>query len=246
LWLDPQIEQYKEVIGQTTLDYSPKIRSVLRRVAAIAGPYRTPAVELIAGSAETETVFRENKVVFHLDPMKVMFSVGNKAERVRMSKLGSSEVVIDMFAGIGHLSLPMAVHAKPKTVHAIEWNPDAFHYLKQNIQANNVSNLFQPHFGDSRKLAPKISKGQADRVIMGLIQGTQQYLEQGIQSLKPGGTMHIHEIGPKEDMATELLSALTEIAGIMNRQVELVNMRTIKTYNPRYNHFVLDVQITST
>ena len=245
LWLNPQIEQYKELIGETTLGYSTKIRSVLRRTAAITGPYRKPAVELIAGSPETETVFRENKVIFHLDPVKVMFSVGNKAERLRMSKLGTDEFVVDMFAGIGQLSLPMAVHAKPKVIHAIEWNPDAFHFLQQNIQSNNVSHLFQPHFGDTHQLAPRISKGQADRVIMGLIQGTDQYLEQGILCLRPGGMMHIHEIGPKEDMATQLFSQLHKIALTMNRQADLVSTRMIKTYNPRYNHFVLDIQLNS-
>jgi tRNA wybutosine-synthesizing protein 2 len=200
-------------------------------------------VELIAGAPETETVFRENKVIFHLDPMKVMFSVGNKAERLRMSKLGTDEFVIDMFAGIGHLSLPMAVHAKPKIIHAIEWNPDAFHYLKQNIQANNVSQLFQPHFGDTGQLAPRVGKGQADRVIMGLIQGTTQYLKQGMHCLRPGGMMHIHELGPKENMATDLFSAVQKTALKMNRQVELSSTITIKTYNPKYNHFVLDIQL---
>lgn len=245
LWLDPQIEQHKKLIGETTLRYSPEIRSVLRRTAAISGPFRQPAVELIAGSPDTETVFRENKVVFHLDPMKVMFSVGNKAERLRMSKLGNDEFVVDMFAGIGQFSLPMAVHAKPRIIHAIEWNTDAFHYLKQNIQANNVSKRFQPHFGDTGQLAPRISQGRADRVIMGLIQGTMRYLKQGVQCVRPGGMMHIHEIGPKEDMATDLLSALQKIALPMKRQVDLVRTGMIKTYNPRYNHFVLDIQLNS-
>ncbi|MFW9830925.1 MAG: class I SAM-dependent methyltransferase family protein [Candidatus Thorarchaeota archaeon] len=244
LWLNPEIIHFKELIGQTVLEYNPKIKTVLHRTAAISGPYRQPAVELIAGSTNTETVFKENKVIFHIDPMKVMFSLGNKAERVRMSKLGSDEFVVDMFAGIGHLSMPMAVHAKPKVIHAIEWNPDAFHYLTMNIQANKVLKLFKPHFGDTREIAPIISQGQADRVIMGLIQGTTRYLEQGIQCLRPGGVLHIHEIGPRGDMATELLSTLKKKATAMNRTVNLVTTRTIKTYNPRYDHFVLDVQIS--
>ena len=243
LWLNQQVVDAKELIGETTLRYSPKIRSVLRRTEAISGTYRKPAVELIAGSPETETFFRENKVVFHIDPMKVMFSVGNKAERLRMSKLGSAEVVIDMFAGIGQLSLPMAVHAKPKMIHAIEWNPDAFHYLTQNIQANNVSEIVQPHFGDTRLVVPTFGQGIADRCIMGLIQGTELYLEPGIRCVRSGGIMHIHEIGPKEDMVTKLFQKIKRVTSSMARQVELVKTRTIKTYNPKYNHFVLDIEI---
>jgi tRNA wybutosine-synthesizing protein 2 len=124
LWLHPSVAEYKRQVGKAVLKYDSRIRSVLRRTAAISGPYRQPAVELIAGSNQTETKFKENRVIFHLNPMKVMFSIGNKAERIRMSQLGTGECVVDMFAGIGQFSLPMAVHAKPRRIHAIEWNPD--------------------------------------------------------------------------------------------------------------------------
>ncbi len=243
LWLHPQIVPYKELIGQTVMEYSPKIRSVLRRTAAISGPYRQPALELIAGSPKTETSFKENNVIFHLDPMKVMFSLGNKAERVRMSKVGANDFVIDMFAGIGQFSLPMAVHAKPNRIDAIEWNPDAYHYLLKNIEGNKVSNILKPHFGDSKILVPQISQGKANRVIMGLIQGTTQYLKQGILCLRPGGVMHLHEIGPRHELTKEVLSTLEKFAQSLNRHPTLLKTQIIKTYNPQYNHFVIDVQI---
>ena len=244
LWLNPKIVEYRNLIGNTVLEYDSKIRSVLRRTAAISGPYRQPAVELIAGSPNTETVFKENNVIFHLDPMKVMFSVGNKTERLRMSQLGSDELIIDMFAGIGQFSIPMAVHACPRLIHAIEWNPDAFHYLSQNIKANRVHDVVHPHLGDTGIVTPKLGQGIADRVLMGLIQGTTKYLEQGILCLKPGGTMHIHEIGFKNDLKTKLLTILEKTASSLNRQVKLLIMNTIKTYNPSFDHFVLDVQVT--
>ncbi|MFW9935453.1 MAG: class I SAM-dependent methyltransferase family protein [Candidatus Thorarchaeota archaeon] len=243
LWLDSKIVDYKEQIGEITLEYSPKIQSVLRRTDAIAGPFRQPGVELIAGSPETETVFKENQVIFCLDPMKVMFSIGNKTERLRMSKLGTKEFVVDMFAGVGQLSLPMAVHAKPAIIHAIEWNPDAFYYLKRNIQVNKVSEIIKPHFGDTRLITPQLGQRKADRVIMGLIQGTDLYLKEGIQCVRPGGMMHIHEIGPKGDMENELLHKLETMCSSMSRNIELMESRLVKTYNPRYNHFVLDVQV---
>lgn len=243
LWLHPTVVPYKELIGQTVMEYNPKIRSVVRRVAAISGPYRQPALELIAGSPKTETSFKENNVIFHLDPRKVMFSLGNKAERVRMSKVGTNDFVIDMFAGIGQFSLPMAVHAKPRHIDAMEWNPDAYYYLQKNIEVNKVSNILQPHFGDSKILVPQISQGEADRVIMGLIQGTTQYLNQGISCLKPGGVMHLHEIGPRHESTKEVLSTLEKSARSLKRHLTVLRTQTIKTYNPQYTHFVIDVQI---
>jgi tRNA wybutosine-synthesizing protein 2 len=135
----------------------------------------------------------------------------------------------------------MAVHTKPRVIHAIEWNPDAYHYLQQNIRANKVSEIYKSHFGDTRLITPKI--GKADRIIMGLIQGTALYLEQGVQSLRSGGTMHIHEIGPKEKMETELVAQVKKAAASTARRVKIINTRMIKTYNPRHNHFALDVQL---
>ncbi|MFX1474949.1 MAG: class I SAM-dependent methyltransferase family protein, partial [Promethearchaeota archaeon] len=139
LWLKPQVLHHKEAIGLKVLEYDSRILSVLRRVDAISGPFRKPSLELIAGSSETETTLSENGCTFHIDPMKVMFSLGNKAERERMSLVGTGELVVDMFAGIGQFTIPMAVHASPRAIHAIEWNPEAFHYLERNISENQVS-----------------------------------------------------------------------------------------------------------
>lgn len=243
LWLHPDSVQFSKQIGEAVLQYDSRIQSVLRRTAAISGPYRQPAVELIAGSENTDTQFKENGVIFHLNPMKVMFSVGNKAERVRMSQLGTGECVVDMFAGVGQLSLPMAVHARPRIIHAIEWNPDAFHYLSQNIEANKVADIVRPHFGDSGQLAPKIAQGEADRVLMGLIQGTDRYLRQGLSCVPHGGILHVHEISSKEQQGAEVISLLRDRARSMNLGIELLQVHAIKTYNPRLTHFVLDVLV---
>ena len=244
LWLHPSVVQFQNQIGEAVLQYDSRIHSVLRRTAAISGPYRRPAVELIAGSTDTDTQFRENGVVFHLDPMKVMFSLGNKAERIRMSRLGTGEYVVDMFAGIGQFSLPMAIHAQPRIIQAIEWNPDAYHYLSQNIEANKVTNVVKPHFGDAGQLAPKIAQGQADRVVMGLIQGTTRYLKQGLLCASPGSILHIHEVSPKNERGNEVLLMLQATARSMSLGVELIQVHEIKTYNPKLTHFVLDVQVS--
>jgi len=78
--------------------------------------------ETIAGF-KTETVHRENGVIFNLDARKVMFSAGNLKERMRMSLFGKDEFVVDMFAGIGYFTLQMAVHSRPRKIMAIEMNP---------------------------------------------------------------------------------------------------------------------------
>ena len=243
LWLDSHLLPYKEMIGQAVMEFDLKIRSVLRRASAIGGPFRQPAMELIAGSNETETFFKENGCIFHLDPTKVMFCLGNKAERMRMSRLGEGEVVVDMFAGIGQFTIPMAVHARPRVIHSIEWNPEAFHYLQINIQRNRVDGIVRPHLGDAAILAPRIAGGQADRVVMGLIQGTTRYLEQGISCLRPGGVLHFHEVGPRPDAAAIVEASVMRAAKELGRQALILGSHVIKSYNPRMVHVVVDARI---
>jgi tRNA wybutosine-synthesizing protein 2 len=243
IWLTTEALPYKNLIGQTVLEYHPRIRSVIRRTAAISGPFRQPSVELIAGSPNTETSFKENGIHFHIDPMKVMFSLGNKAERIRMSRVGKAAFVIDMFAGIGQFSLPIAVHSRPRILHAIEWNPDAFHYLEQNIHANNVNDRVKAHFGDTEQITPTISKGEADIVIMGLIKGTAKYLVQGISALRSGGILYFHEISSHSDLHKLIIPKMHQIASKNGRQIELTEERQIKTYNQKQSHFVLVVRV---
>ena len=51
-------------------------------------------------------------MLYKLDPLKVMFSSGNVDEKQRMAHLDCrGETVVDMFAGIGYFTMPLAVRA---------------------------------------------------------------------------------------------------------------------------------------
>lgn len=63
-----------------------------------------------------------------------MFASGNGTERMRFSKIHAiGEVVVDMFAGIGYFTVPLAKHGAPSIIHAIEKNPESFRFLNDNI-----------------------------------------------------------------------------------------------------------------
>src|SRR3989344_2273513 len=71
--------------------------------------------------------------------MKEMFPKGNLFERQRIAKqVKPNEIIIDMFAGIGYFSLGLK---KAKKVYAIEKNPLAYKYLKENILLNKAKNI---------------------------------------------------------------------------------------------------------
>lgn len=234
--LNEKIENRKAEIGKALLSIYPGCRTVLLD-RGISGQMREPLREVIAGKG-TETVHKESGCIFKLDAMRVMFSQGNLAEKKRMSELGKDETVVDMFAGIGYFSIPMAVHSKPDKIMAIEINPVSFGYLKENIALNKVGDIIEPIAGDCAKVAPR---GIADRVIMGYLDG-QDYLEAGISALLPCGILHYHEAVP-EAIESRPVERIKEVSRKLGRSVEITGRRRIKKYAPGVWHVVVDARM---
>ena len=234
--LKAELEHRKTEIGEALLSLYPGYRTVLLD-RGITGRMRQPTREIIAGE-NTETIHRENGCLFKLDAMRIMFSMGNLDEKKRMSRLGKGEVVIDMFAGIGYFSIPMSVHSKPMKIFAIEINPEAFGYLKENIILNKVGGIIEPVAGDCSIVTPR---GIADRVIMGYLDA-HPYLAQGIRALVPGGIIHYHEAVP-EAVERRPVERIMEASGKLGRSVEIIGVRRIKKYSPGVWHVVVDAKV---
>jgi len=239
--IDPGIEHLKGMIGEALLEVYPRCSTVLMD-RGIEGKLREPDREVIAGSEKTgtETVHRENGVVFKLDPMKVMFSAGNLKERMRMGRLGAGEIVVDMFAGIGYFTLPMAVHSRPRKIVAIEINPVAYGYLAENVRLNRVEDVVELILGDCAVAAPE---GIADRVVMGYVGTTNQYLDAGIAALRPGGVLHYHQTVPEQLYPQKLEEDLAEAAKRAGRSVRIERAARVKKYSPGMLHAVLDARV---
>jgi tRNA wybutosine-synthesizing protein 2 len=233
--VDEICKAYAEVLG---------CMSVLDDVGGIAGQHRVPQVKHLWGSQETVTVHHENGIRYKLDPRQVMFSSGNMAERIRMGTVvRDGEIIVDMFAGIGYFTLPMAVTHKPARIYACEINPAAYGFLNQNIVLNNVTEIVTPLLGDNRTVAPR---GVADRVILGYLEDTDQYFSTAIECLcNHEGLVHYHEAAPTVQCPDRPLQTLTRIAKGFDRNLRLVSWREIKSYAPGISHVVLDLEVTS-
>lgn len=233
------LDEKKILIARALLSMYPKCRSVVRDFG-IEGQFRQPKRELLLGTS-TETIHKEHGCFFKQDVTKVMYSKGNLEERKRMSKLGKGEVVVDMFAGIGYFSIPMAVHARPEKIISIEINPESFAYLKENVRLNHVEDIITPILGDCSQAAPE---GEADRVIMGYVGTTHHYLEPAMKALKKsGGILHYHETVPENLARTRPEERIKKVAGCLGKKVEVLAIRRIKKYSPGVLHVVVDVRI---
>ncbi len=193
---------------------------------------RTPQTEILWGSAG-DVRHKENGYMYLLDPQKVMFSMGNRNEKMRIAGMvrdgNANERVADMFAGIGYFTIPMA--GAGAHVHAMEINPVAFGYLQQNISINHLSDRVTATLGDCRA----VLTGTYDRVVMGHFDAI-AVIADALCHVHAGSILHLHSIGPIEDQIHEQV----EGAGFS----ATIQVHKVKKYRPHAWHVVQDVTIT--
>ena len=235
--LEDSAEPYKKRIGEVYADELDMSTVCVDR-KGVSGEFRRPSMEIIYGT-ETESVRLENGILYDFDVTKVMFASGNVDERERMKSLDCTrETVVDMFAGIGYFTLPIAKFANPEKVIACEKNPDSYGFLVKNIELNEVKDKVIPVLGDNRDL--DYGKAFADRILMGYVQTTSDFLPKALEMIRPGGIIHYHDtfyINEYED----------RLKGIFDRycpgRYTIEGIREVKSFAPSVSHYVADVRI---
>ncbi|KAF5071822.1 23S rRNA (uracil(1939)-C(5))-methyltransferase RlmD [anaerobic digester metagenome] len=214
-----------------------KARTVLLEKGIIRGVERRPDVELLFGT-ETETTHSESGILYRLDPAKVMFSSGNFDEKLRMASLDcQGETVVDMFAGIGYFTMPLAAKARAEKVVACEINPEAVRFLRENIKLNRVDEVVTVFEGDNRDLP---GERFADRVVMGYVNVTWQFLPKAFSLVKRGGVIHYQDTCSIDRIPEGLMENLRKGSG--GRPFQVLGIREVKAYAPSISHMVVDVR----
>jgi|Deesub1362A_J573_1020465.scaffolds.fasta_scaffold00054_28 tRNA wybutosine-synthesizing protein 2 len=233
-----EVSSYSKEIGEALLRIHPKCRSVWRDLGK-EGALRRPTLEFLAGDPRaTETTKLENGCYFKFDVKKVMFSPGNQYEKMRVAgMIEEGEVVVDMFAGVGYFSIPIAKHSRARKIYAIEINPESYHYLLENMRLNEVTNII-PILGDSKFVTPE---GVADRVLMGHI-NCHEFIEVAIRALKNEGFIHYHEAVPLA-VKDRPVRRLKDAASQLSKEIKILNLRKVKNYSPGVVHVVVDAYV---
>jgi tRNA wybutosine-synthesizing protein 2 len=230
-------DREKTLIGETIVRLHPTAETVVNRTS-IDDELREPKTEVIAG-AGTTTIHVENGCIYRIDPTQIMFSFGNKEERKRMANISSpDETVVDMFSCVGQFTLPLAKHSRPEKVYAVEKNPVALQYLKENIAQNKLNNV-QPLLGDCREVCPT---NVANRVLMGYLFETDRFLPTAIKALKEQGTLHYHFNCTEEKLEGESQRIL-KLALEHAASAKVSKTVKVKSYAPKMYHWVLDIDI---
>jgi tRNA wybutosine-synthesizing protein 2 len=220
-----------------------RFRTICARTGTIKGKFRKPQIRVLASKAKkgrTITIHRENGILYKIDVAKLMFAKGNINERPRIAKLArQNEIVVDMFAGIGYFSLPLA--KRVKKVYAIELNPVSYHYLLENIKLNKLDNV-EAIKGDCAKIVSRL-KIRADRIMMGFLPSPFKYLKAAKTAAKKGTAIHYHCLISRNSEQKEIGQMMQKISKIL--KVKLLKAVFVKNYSPSKKHYVLDLKVSS-
>ncbi len=245
LKLNEKLFSKEHQIARVYLDLLPKVRSIYVNRGKIMGAFREPEkIELIEGVDNPIVEHKEHEVRYKFDITKIMFSKGNINERRYLATLvKSGEIIVDMFAGIGYFSLPIAKHSSVKTIYCIELNPESYDFLVENIRINHLVDKIIPIKGNCKTEVLNLSESgiRADRVIMGVFPAPKDYIKEALSLIKDKGTMFHYEGVVEKDNFNTLFNEFNGIALREGYNCELLSHRIVKSYGPHLFHTVLDL-----
>jgi len=228
-----------EKVASALMTVNKSIRTVIAPVSDVEGEFRTRRFWHVTGEDRTSTIHKEHGLRYKIDLQEAYFTPRLGTERLRIiSQTKPSDVVLDMFAGVGPFALPVA--RRCQKVIAIDKNPLAVKYMRENALMNKIDNI-EIFEGDARDLAVRY-ECTADQVIMNLPHSASEFLDPAIRAAKDGGIVHYYAMSPEEDLYGDLRK-IERSAEKLGANVELAYKGIVRSYSPRRYNVVIDFRV---
>lgn len=228
-----------ERVASALMSSSKSIKTVIAPISDVEGEYRTRRYRHVAGEERTTTTHKEHGLRYRIDLEGAYFTPRLGTERLRIASLvGPTDVVLDMFAGVGPFSILMAKRCR--WVVAMDKNPVAVQYLRENARLNKVENIDILE-GDANEIALRYQNA-ADHVIMNLPHSASLFLPAAIGAAKPGGIVHYYCVSPEDDLYRDEL-LIKEAAEKMRADIEVLYESIVRSYAPHRLNVVIDFRI---
>jgi tRNA (guanine37-N1)-methyltransferase len=233
--------QEKKRVGRSIMDEMKNVRAVFEQEGGIEGEHRLRKLKYLSGERRTLTIHKENGCVFKVDVAKCYFSPRLSTERLRVAGLVKpKERVLNMFAGVGPFSVPIAKLVGAR-VTSCEVNDFAARLHRENDKLNKVENLISVVAVDAREL-PNRTSAKFDRVLMPHPSQANIFLSTALKMVKKGGVIHYyrHVLGRDEKEAEEALrSELSQILPAKSKYA----IRRVREVGPRWLEMAAEVRV---
>lgn len=231
----------RSAVGAALLSSIPNVGGVFEQEGGIEGELRLRKLRHLAGSEQTLTTHRENGCVFKVDVARCYFSPRLSTERLRVALAAAAgERVLNMFAGVGPFSVPLAKKRKARVV-SCELNTYACELHEENDRMNKVSSLIEVVNGDAM-LLPEVTNPGFDRVVMPHPSQADRFLRVALQLTRPGGTIHYYRHLAGRD-AAEAAQALREELDRLLPSGADYSARRVRDVGPRWVEMVADITV---
>jgi tRNA (guanine37-N1)-methyltransferase len=244
--IPPELDVYKNVIGEAILKTHRTVQTVLAKAGAVSGSYRLRHFHVIVGEPKTETIHKEYGCQYYVDVAKAYFSPRLSYEHNRIASLvKNSETVVDLFTGVGPFAVLIAKTHENVKVYAVDANPDAVKFLRKNIRLNRVEGKVYPVLGDARHIVEERFSGTADRVIMNLPETSLEFVEAACKAVKPtGGIVHYYSFVSASKSLETVKHQFSSAVEKFGRKVEqILSSRLVRATAPYEWQSVLDAKI---
>ncbi len=243
--IPPGLEKKEGIIADALLEVNPNSNVVVKKLGPMEGEYRLRRMEVIGGGDRTWTEHREHGCRMRLDISKVYFSVRLSTERKRIAELvRHGERVLALFAGVGPFPLVINRYQPDCRIIAIELNPDAVRYMKENVLLNRCDENITPIQGDAREIVLSSFQDYADRLIMPLPKSAEDFLDVAIAGIRNNGIIHFYTFDSEGTVFPEARRKMQKAAERAGVDAHIVNRRVVRSYAPGVVQVVLDVRIS--
>lgn len=234
--IDQKLDDFKQDIGNIVIERDPQVNVVVEQFST-ESIYRKPQIIHLAGEKRTITKHKEYNTIFNIDVAKMTFSPGNKGERgFLIDSVQDNEVIVDMFACAGNLSLPIVKNNSTVKCYGIEMNLEAYSFLERNIEENKIKDRYFPILGDNRDKTPK---DIASRVLMGYFECDASQLFRAINAINNEGWIHYHIIIQRGKIENAIKAVRSQIKSLKH-EFSIKEKRQIKKFSPRLIHYCFD------
>ena len=230
----------KRRVAGALLQELRNVRVVLEQEGGIEGEYRLRKLRHLGGEERTATVHRENGCSFRVDVAKCYFSPRLSTERLRVAgAVKPSERVLNMFAGVGPFSIPIA-KLKGAEVLSCELNEFAAEQHRENNRLNRVEGLVKVVNADASDL-PNTTRRKFHRVLMPLPSEAHRYLPTALAMARKGGTIYYyrHVLGEDEGEAKAALGQ--ELSALLPKKAKFA-ARRVREVGPRWMEMAAEIR----
>jgi len=230
----------KRGVARELIEETKNVKVVMEQEGGIEGEFRLRKLKHLGGERRTLTVHKENGCTFKVDVAKCYFSPRLSTERLRVSHLvRPKEKVLNMFAGVGPYSIPIAKLAGAR-VTSCEMNEYAAELHEENDRLNKVEKLVSVVNEDAMNL-PSLVALRFDRVLMPLPAEADRFLPTALLLAKKGAMIHYYRHVLGRDVGEAENALREELRGLLPEGTKYA-VRKVREVGPRWLEMTAEIR----